>query len=445
MSETVGGKYTVRGPRREGRLGTWHQLSHVDGYVRGALVLETSAFNDQAAVTRLGAVLRAVAALRLPGLLNLTDQVIDGGRIWLVTVVPGTPTLAQALDARVTLPPEAALHIAAETGQTLVKLHAAGLAHGAVSTETVVLAASGVAMLSECGYADALAGTTPLAGHDTAGWVRLARDLAAPRADDVAKRVLLDAARQAEGIGGTAGITGALSVLEQAAKGMPGHGERGALAALAASVPVVSGQPVTPGADGDPHSQATRLGRRASGAATTVRRTPGEVMRFGAGVAPPVWDSAETRKLPTVRRPGRAKRRITSAISGLLTVGLLAAVGWYLLRDRLDPIVVTGASAAVSPESGVVDGVVRACDTQVDVVGTITTNGRGGAIEYEWLRNDGHTTGIIVENVADGTTAAQVHLFWEFKGRGSYDAVATLKIHSPGPAEAKAQFTYSCG
>lgn len=439
MSETIGGKYTVRGGRREGRLGVWQLVSHVDGHIRGALVLETSAFSDQAAVTRLGATLRAMAQLRLPGLLNLTDQVIEGDRIWLVTAVPATPTLAQALDAGLTLPPEAALHIAAETGQTLVKLHAAGLAHGEVSTETVVLAASGVAMLAECGYAHALVGTTLDAGDDSAGWAALVRSLANARADDRAKRVLSEAAGRAE----VADLPGALSIIEGASKAMLGYGERGALAALAASVPL--SEPAPERAEENSHELATRLGQRASGRSSEAPRAPGEVMRFGAGVAPPpAWDGGTARKSSPRRARRGLKRRITSLISGSLTIGVLAAVGWYLLRDRLDPLAVEGASAVVSAEAGAVDGVISACDTQVDVVGTITTNGRSGAIEYEWIRSDGRTTGIIVERVGKGTDTAQVHLFWEFKGRGKYDAVATLKVHSPTPAQASTRFTYLC-
>lgn len=436
MSETIGGKYTVRGAHRQGELGTWHQLSHVDGHIRGALVLETSAFPDQAAVGRLGAMMRAVAQLRLPGLLNLIDQVLDGGRVWLVTVVPATPTLAQALAAKVTLPPEAAVHIAAETGQTLVKLHAAGMAHGDVRTGTVVLAASGVAMLAECGYAHALAGTTPAAAQDTAAWAQLAHELAAVRADDKVKQVLTHAAAQAE----TAGLPAALSTLATAARGIPGYGERGALAALAAAVPAPAEQAQ---AQVDPHQEATRMGRR-SGAPAAPARVPGEVMRFGSGVAPPPsWTGAASAS-PPPRPRGRRKRRITSVLSGLLTVAILAAVGWYLLRDKLNPLVVEAATVAVSADAGAVDGVISACDVQVDVVGTVTTNGGSGAVEYEWIRNDGKTTGILVERLARGTTNAQLHLFWEFKGRGTFNAVATLKVHSPAQLEAKTEFTYRC-
>jgi hypothetical protein len=81
---------------------------------------------------------------------------------------------------------------------------------------------------------------------------------------------------------------------------------------------------------------------------------------------------------------------------------------------------------------------------QVDVVGTIQTDGSAGLITYEWLRSDGQSSGALEQAVKKGETSTQVHLYWRFQGQGTLDATATLRILKPQVLEAATKFTYSC-
>ena len=80
----------------------------------------------------------------------------------------------------------------------------------------------------------------------------------------------------------------------------------------------------------------------------------------------------------------------------------------------------------------------------VDVVGTVTTDGRAGTFTYQWLRSDGQVSAELTGSVADGVTSTQVHLMWTFSGPGTYPASATLRVLRPDPVEAVGHLTYSC-
>ncbi|WP_433540123.1 hypothetical protein ACQP10_29885 [Streptosporangium sandarakinum] len=116
------------------------------------------------------------------GLLPVADLVAAGDDVWLLTAEPAAPTLADLLSE----PPAAhgpgpggAAAVLVETAQTLLTLHAAGLAHGALHPGTVVIAADGSALLAERGLAGALHDRPAAPEHDVAAWASLATELAA--------------------------------------------------------------------------------------------------------------------------------------------------------------------------------------------------------------------------------------------------------------------------
>lgn len=124
-------------------------------------------------------------------------------------------------------------------------------------------------------------------------------------------------------------------------------------------------------------------------------------------------------------------------MSGLLTAVIVAGVVAYLLAQGRDPLQVEASSvAAVSPG--------QACDTTVDVVGTINTNGRPGTVRYQWLRNDGQPTAVLSQSVPAGSTTVPVHMQWSLSGQGRFVAQARLRVLDPGPTESVGGFTYSC-
>lgn len=245
MTDTIGGKYTLLDAGRAGRLGTWHTVSTAEGKQRGALRLEDRGLTDPAAARRLADAVSAQARLRVPGLLTIIDQVTEGRHSWLITNAAPSPTVAQALAAGVTLPPAVAALIATDTAQTLLRLHQAQLAHGELNAHGVVISAGGAAVLAEAGYGHAVLGTTPGPGHDAAGWSRLLAQLADACHEADTQQLLRQAGQQAEAVGGSAGITAALSTLSAAAQRIPGFGDRAALKALAAQMHPLSAAPVS--------------------------------------------------------------------------------------------------------------------------------------------------------------------------------------------------------
>jgi hypothetical protein len=155
-----------------------------------------------------------------------------------------------------------------------------------------------------------------------------------------------------------------------------------------------------------------------------------EVLRFGPGVpaSSPAWAAAA---------PAR-RRRPRRWVGALLTLGIVVGVVLVLLLRGGEPIAVQGVGVRALPaEAG--------CDTTVDVVGTITTNGRAGTVRYQWFRSDGQSTEVLAQSVASGATSTDVHLQWSVSGQGRLDATATLRVLEPaGAGEGSGSFTYRC-
>ena len=491
LSQVVGGRYRSQGTFRASRVGSWFVLSDQEGQLRGGLRLNSL---DQAETQRLQAVLSTA-----PGLLNVVDQVRDQNGHWLITASPATPTVAEALQARIGLPSTVALLIAIDTAQTLVALHDAGTAHGGLTADTVILSRDGRVVLAESGYAHALAGTHAGPGHDTTGWIKLLRGIAAPRVADDAKRLLNAAADEAEALGGKDGLTTAFTNLSNQAIRLPGYGERSGLAMLASMVPtdvsavpapapaqrledsetvaisppkhagpapvapvvpvVPSPPPVPVGSGMSPVAQTAILRDPVGDEATMqpaqlqaqMNKQKEDVLRFGRGVAqlpqpqrrPPLADTGWAGDLPQqqlhrpVKRQKPWRARILGIMSAIVTLVLVAWVGYQIIQ-RLIPLRVSGVTVALAEPLG------DKCDVQAKVVGTIRTNGAAGTISYRWLTSDGKTTSLLNEQVNLGTSQVQVPLLWTFSGKSTIRAKATLHILTPSEYQASTEFTYSC-
>ncbi|MGN9778145.1 hypothetical protein ACTMS0_20620 [Micromonospora sp. H33] len=176
------------------------------------------------------------------------------------------------------------------------------------------------------------------------------------------------------------------------------------------------------------------VGARTPGA--TPPATGGEV-RFGPGVpaAPPAAPPWPSPAPPPRRRP--LWRRVTSVLSTLLTVVLVAVVGWYLWQ-RLSPLEIAGVTVAVPEPAG------DRCDVTVDVVATVTTNGRAGEIRYQWLRSGSAPGAVLTERVGRGQPTVDLTLRWTFSGVGRTAETATVNITAPSPAQARTVVTYDC-
>jgi capsid protein len=85
------------------------------------------------------------------------------------------------------------------------------------------------------------------------------------------------------------------------------------------------------------------------------------------------------------------------------------------------------------------------CGQTADLVGVVTTDGRGGPVTYHWLRSDGHDSGELVHMARRGDRRVTVHLRWTVRGPGSFRGTARLRIaHQRKPSEAEATFSYAC-
>ncbi|MFF2367750.1 hypothetical protein ACFVU0_34260 [Streptomyces sp. NPDC058122] len=190
---TLAGR-TLSGSSRDARHGTWHTLlpARSGEPVLGALRVDRALLAPRGTRERLAAAVLTVAKLRLPGVLGTVDLVAEAGEVWLVTARPPAPTLADLLASGGTGPDAgSAASVLNETAQTLLALHAAGLAHGALAADTVVLAPDGVALLAEAALGMVLgdgtgAGDGPMPGDgigrvpgDAPGSARRTADIAA--------------------------------------------------------------------------------------------------------------------------------------------------------------------------------------------------------------------------------------------------------------------------
>ncbi|HET9082067.1 MAG TPA: serine/threonine-protein kinase [Trebonia sp.] len=162
-----------------------------------------------------------------------------------------------------------------------------------------------------------------------------------------------------------------------------------------------------------------------------IRSLPQAVARTGPGAGAggpgPRWPAA----VPPPRR-----RAWPGVLATLLVAVLVAGGGaYYWLRAhqvlKITDVVVTAASTKVG------------CNGTAHLIGTITTNGHGGPVTYEWVLNQAKKPVLTAEDGAGGK-AVQVTMSWSFHGKGTGTDVAKLDILSPQHAQSSITFPYSC-
>jgi hypothetical protein len=428
-------------------IGTWQETSTADGRKVSALALPPQ---SQERLSRVAATVAAVRRLNLPGVVPVADLVGYQGRAWLVAASPVGPSLA---DMAGRLSPGVVATILSDTGQTLMKLHSAGIVHGSLDTSTVVVSKAGVALLSEVGVDAAATGRPVTARDDEAAWAKLARDLGG--ANPILQAVAAAAA---------AGLETGLRVLAANGASLPGFGDRGALAAAQltpAPAPVAETLPeesttlltaeATVPLQRPQEDLATRMARgAATGEPAASQRGADGVLRFGQG---PVATPSTPQWTPPVQaQPARRKRggvrRILSLLGTLIFLLALVYVAAFLLGKAPSPQSLLQdwgflKSAQVSAVT-VAKVDLTTCNSQADIVGTVVTNGTSGVFAYEWVDSDGHSSGRLNQTVRDGQGSLAVHYYWTFSGKGTHKGTATLRILAPNQIEASAPVSYTC-
>ncbi|MFF4549466.1 hypothetical protein [Streptomyces sp. NPDC001435] len=499
---TVAGR-PLSGWSRDARHGTWHALLPAGSGepALGALRIDRALLAPEGTRERLASAVLAVARLRLPGVLGTVDLVAEAGEVWLITARPPAPTLADLLAGDgPDLDAGSAASVLNETAQTLLALHAAGLAHGALDTDTVVLAPDGVALLAGAALG-AVLGDAPDRAHreaDIVAWAGLCRTLGETWAPGGTPAAALLA--HCSTTAAAEGLAAARAALVSGRAALPADFlRRTALrAAVAAAAPEITEAPsaagtgsVSGGADSDPaptaskpvapeadhratpddqltmpsrarsrtvpdqahltaapDDQATVLGRRNRVPAESPATAPslpseddGEILlRFGPGIPVEAQDTLRAQwgtphLPPDPDRRQRRRRRGWMATTAVLTIA--AVLLWLLLRPSPAPTV---TAVEVQAPAGRLH-----CGQTADLVGVVTTDGRGGPVTYHWLRSDGHDSGELVHMAHSGDRRVTVHLRWTVRGPGSFRGTARLRIaHQRKPVEAQATFGYAC-
>ncbi|WP_068903364.1 hypothetical protein [Planomonospora sphaerica] len=447
-----------------GELGTWYSAVAPGGRPASALRFDARPFTDPAARDRLVAAVVADRRLLqggLTGLVPVTDLITARDEIWLLTGEPVSPTVTDLL----TRPPggprpgaSEAATVLAETAQTLLAVHTAGLAHGAVHPGTVVIAPGGSVLLAERGLADALHGRPSVPDRDVAAWASLARGLAAnwavdaPRAAGLFERVAVTATTHGLAAARDALLTGrdllpsgfpARDRLTETAHRWSVHDEP-----TRAAHPAPAPAPLQAGRD---EEEAVTLLQVPEGGGRT-----GAAVRFGPGVpaetaAAQIWREGKSgqatvlgsggERAPRPSRPS-ARRYRTALSAAVLALMVAGAVVVWLLRGPSVPLAVTGVEVRAPKQT-------QRCGETITVRGVLTTNGSPGEVRYRWRQSDKKDEPIEqAQRVAAGKTEYVVPMHWRVKGKGSFRGTATLEVVSPVPDGSKisdkASITYRC-
>ncbi|HEY6788808.1 MAG TPA: serine/threonine-protein kinase, partial [Trebonia sp.] len=173
---------------------------------------------------------------------------------------------------------------------------------------------------------------------------------------------------------------------------------------------------------GQPASSGS--GRSGSG------RGNGKDKRGNRNGGPQAWPTA---------RPRPRRRRWAGVLSSLLTFAIVAGIAAYVWNKTHQTLKVTAATVSIANPDKI------GCDSTVDVVGTIFTNGNGGPITYQWTKG-GENLAVSTVTAASGQHQVRVDLNWLLQGKGTHEAVAILQVFTPNVvSQQSATFTYKCG
>lgn len=470
---------------RDGRFGTWYALApaesrDADEPPLGVLRIHRALLAPSGARERLTVAVRSVAKLRLPGVPATVDLLREAGDVWLIVARPPARTVADLLAAGAPgLDEGSAASVLNETAQTLLALHAAGLAHGSLTAGHVVLAPDGTALLTEASLATALAEdaaastAASLQDADITAWAELARTLgtawAAPGTPAAELFARCSATAESDGLAAarttltsgraalprdflhrTALRTAAAAALaELTAPAAPAT--ESAAESVAEPVAESVAEPVTASAAAGlaPDRQDTVLGKRHRDVPDTPLTPHGGgndddgeiVLRFGPGV--PRSEAEALRALWAAPAPApapvrRRRRRLAGRVGATAALAAVAVVLWLLLRPTGGPAVTAVRVTAPSQQ--------LSCGGTAEVTGVVTTDGHAGPFTYRWLRSDGQRSDVLTRTARGGEHEVAVHLRWTVRGPGRFHGAARLQVLRPHttPLEAEAAFTYAC-
>jgi serine/threonine protein kinase len=147
----------------------------------------------------------------------------------------------------------------------------------------------------------------------------------------------------------------------------------------------------------------------------------------GQGPAVPAWP---------VTPPRRRRSPWPGVLSSLITAAIVAGVGAYYWIHTHQALQITDVKvSAANPKVG--------CEGTANLIGAITTNGRGGPITYEWVLN-GERQGVLKASDGTGSHTVDVTEAWTFNSRGTGKNIAELDVLTPQSGQSSITFPYSC-
>ena len=152
--DRIDGRYLLHEPIGTGGMGVvWRAW---DERLQRWVAVKCARLDDDRATRRLMGEARNAGRLHHPNIVGVFDYVDEGTTCWIVMEYVPSRSLAQLMAERGPLAPEEAGSIGCQIADALVKSHGAGVVHGDVTPENILVTDEGVARLTDFGISRAL-------------------------------------------------------------------------------------------------------------------------------------------------------------------------------------------------------------------------------------------------------------------------------------------------
>jgi serine/threonine protein kinase len=152
--DRIDGRYLLHEPIGTGGMGVvWRAW---DERLQRWVAVKCARLDDDRATRRLMGEARNAGRLHHPNIVGVFDYVDEGTTCWIVMEYVPSRSLAQLMAERGPLAPEEAGSIGCQIADALVKSHRAGVVHGDVTPENILVTDEGVARLTDFGISRAL-------------------------------------------------------------------------------------------------------------------------------------------------------------------------------------------------------------------------------------------------------------------------------------------------
>lgn len=152
--DRIDGRYLLHEPIGTGGMGVvWRAW---DERLQRWVAVKCARLDDDRATRRLMGEARNAGRLHHPNIVAVFDFVDEGTTCWIVMEYVPSRSLAQLMAERGPLAPEEAGSIGCQIADALVKSHRAGVVHGDVTPENILVTDEGVARLTDFGISRAL-------------------------------------------------------------------------------------------------------------------------------------------------------------------------------------------------------------------------------------------------------------------------------------------------